>query len=80
MKYSLLLLALVGCASEPKMTEQQLIMDKQIQAMGRNEVIDAVKQCETSGLRAITVFGKRKINDYTAETIVDVTCGPKWYY
>jgi uncharacterized protein YcfL len=71
-----------GCSSftEPKMTEQQLIMDKQIQAMGRNEVIDAVKQCETSGLRAITIYGKRKINGYTAETIVDVTCGPKWYY
>jgi hypothetical protein len=43
-------------------------------------IIDAVKQCETSGLRAITVFGKRKINGYTAETIVDVTCGPKYYY
>jgi uncharacterized protein YcfL len=71
-----------GCSSftEPKMTEQKLIMDKEIQAMGRNEVIDAVKQCETSGLRAITIYGKRKINGYTAETIVDVTCGPKWYY
>ena len=79
MKYALLLLALVGCASEPKMVEQQLIMDKQIQSMGRSEIIDAVKQCETSGLRAITVFGKRKINGYTAETIVDVTCGPKFH-
>ncbi len=71
-----------GCSSftDPKMTEQKLIMDKEIQAMGRNEVIDAVKQCETSGLRAITIYGKRKINGYTAETIVDVTCGPKWYY
>ena len=82
MKYALLLSALVGCSSytEPKMTEQKLIMDKEIQAMGRNEVIDAVRQCETSGLRAITIYGKRKINGYTAETIVDVTCGPKWYY
>ena len=79
MKYALLLLVLVGCASEPKMVEQQLIMDKQIQSMGRNEVIDAVKQCETSGLRAITVFGKRKINGYTAEPIVDVTCAPRYY-
>jgi hypothetical protein len=79
MKYALLLLVLVGCASEPKMVEQQLIMDKQIQSMGRSEIIDAVKQCETSGLRAITVFGKRKINGYTAETIVDVTCGPKFH-
>ena len=79
MKYALLLLALVGCASEPKLTEQQLIMDKQIQSMGRSEVIDAIKQCEASGLRAITVFGKRKINGFTAETIVDVTCGPKFH-
>ena len=79
MKYALLLLALVGCAGEPKLTEQQLIMDKQIQSMGRSEVIDAIKQCETSGLRAITVFGKRKINGFTAETIVDVTCGPKFH-
>ena len=79
MKYSLLLLVLVGCAGEPKMTEQQLIMDKQIQSMGRSEVIDAIKQCETSNLRAITVFGKRKINGYTAETIVDVTCGPRFH-
>jgi len=79
MKYALLLLALVGCSSEPKLTEQQLIMDKQIQSMGRSEVIDAIKQCETSGLRAITVFGKRKINGFTAETIVDVTCGPKFH-
>ena len=79
MKYALLLLALVGCASEPKLTEQQLIMDKQIQSMGRSEVIDAIKQCETSGLRAITVFGKRKINGFTAETIVDVNCGPKFH-
>ena len=79
MKYALLLLALVGCASEPKMVEQQLIMDKQIQSMGRSEIIDAVKQCETSGLRAITIYGKRKINGFTAETIVDVTCAPKFH-
>ena len=79
MKYALLLLILVGCASEPKTTEQQLIMDKQIQSMGRSEIIDAVKQCETSGLRAITIYGNRKINGFTAETIVDVTCGPKFH-
>ena len=79
MKFALLLLVLVGCASEPKMDEQQLIMDKQIQSMGRSEIIDAVKQCETSGLRAITIYGKRKINGFTAETIVDVTCAPKFH-
>ena len=77
MRYVLLLL-LAACASDPE-TEQKLIMDKNIQPMGRNEVIDAIKQCEKNGLRAITIYGKRKINGYTAETLVDVTCGPKFY-
>jgi hypothetical protein len=93
MKYALLLLALVGCASQQPApvvytprpepipnTLQELVMDKQIQPMGRNEVIDAVKQCETSGLRAIPIYAKRKINGYTVETVVEVTCGPRYTY
>jgi len=94
MKYALLLLALVGCAGqqpapvytprpEPATvfnTTQELVMDKQIQPMGRNEVIDGVKQCESSGLRAIPIYAKRKINGYTVETIVEVTCGPRYTY
>jgi len=77
MRYILLLL-LAACAFDPE-TDQKLVMDKNIQPMGRNEVIDAIKQCEKNGLRAITIYGKRKINGYTAETLVDVTCGPKFY-
>ena len=96
MKYALLLLAMVGCASqqpapvytmrqEPTTnmvsnTIQELVMDKQIQPMGRNEVIDGVKQCESAGLRAIPIYAKRKINGYTVETVVEVTCGPKYAY
>jgi hypothetical protein len=48
--------------------------------MGRNEVIDAVRQCETSGLRAIPIYAKRKVSGYSVETIVEVTCGPKYPY
>ena len=95
MKYALLLLALVGCASQPPApvynlrpdppvavanTTQELVMDKQIQPMGRNEVIDGVKQCESAGLRAIPIYAKRKINGYTVETVVEVTCGPRYTY
>jgi len=93
MKIALLLLLLVGCANQQPSpvaytprpepipnTMQELVMDKQIQPMGRNEVIDAVKQCETSGLRAIPIYAKRKINGYTVETVVEVTCGPRYTY
>jgi hypothetical protein len=67
-----------GAASPPP--NQDLIVDKQVQPMGRNEVIDAVRQCETSGLRAIPLYAKRKISGYSVETVVEVTCGPKYKY
>jgi hypothetical protein len=64
----------------PSPPNQDLIVDKQVQPMGRNEVIDAVRQCESSGLRAIPLYAKRKIGGYTVETVVEVTCGPKYAY
>ena len=86
----LLLLAAAGCSSSPRLApvsdinfqspNQELIVDPKIQMMGRNEVIDAVKQCETNGLRAIPLYAKRKVSGYTLETIVEVTCGPKYSY
>jgi hypothetical protein len=48
--------------------------------MSRNEVILAVQECESSGLRAVMVFGKRKINNHTADVVADVTCAPKYRY
>jgi hypothetical protein len=91
MKY-LLLLLLSGCAagsswnasmldgSSSGTAEQKMVLDKNIQAMSRNEVILAVQECESSGLRAVMVFGKRKINNYTADVVADVTCAPKYRY
>lgn len=53
-------------------------MDKELQPMSRNETIVAVRECETNGLRAVMVYGKRKINGYTADVVVEVSCAPKW--
>lgn len=73
-------LVTAGCSSltTPKPPDQELIIDAKVQQMARNEVIDAVKQCETSGLRAIPIYAKRRIGGYTVETIVEVTCGPRY--
>ena len=91
MKYFLFLL-MSGCAagsswqasmmdgSSSGTAEQKMVLDKNIQAMSRNEVILAVQECESSGLRAVMVFGKRKINNYTADVVADVTCAPKYRY
>jgi len=76
-------LVTAGCSTlggAPKPPDQELIVDAKVQQMARNEVIDAVKQCETSGLRAIPIYAKRRIGGYTVETIVEVTCGPRYSY
>lgn len=71
-----------GCSNfqPPKPPNQELIVDARVQPMGRNEVIDAVRQCETSGLRAIPLYAKRQIAGYSVETVIEVTCGPKYVY
>ena len=92
MKY-LLLLVLSGCAAGSSWNasmmdgsignstaEQKMVLDKDIHAMSRNEVILAVQECESSGLRAVMVFAKRKINNYTTDVVADVTCAPKYRY
>ena len=89
MKYFLFLL-MSGCAAgsswqaslgEPAGgAEQKMVLDKDIHAMSRNEVILAVQECEISGLRAVMIFVKRKINNHTADVVADVTCAPKYRY
>ena len=92
MKY-LLLLILSGCAAGSSWNasmldgsiggntaEQKMVLDKDIHAMSRNEVILAVQECESSGLRAVMVIAKRKINSYTTDVVADVTCAPKYRY
>jgi len=70
---------LAACStSKPPVVEQELIIDKHVQPMTRNEVIVGVRECETNGLRGVMLYGKRKINGYTTEVVIDVTCAPKW--
>jgi hypothetical protein len=68
-----------GCAlnGPPKPVQQELVIDKHVQPMTRNEVITAVLECETNGLRGVMLYSKRKVNGYTTEIVVDVTCAPK---
>jgi len=72
---------LVGCSSNaPQYGTQELIMDRQVHAMSRNEVINAVQECEGNGLRASMIYSKRMINGKAADIVVDVTCAPKFKF
>lgn len=89
MKYFLFLL-MTGCAAgsswqaslgdQSGTSDQKMVLDKDIHAMSRNEVILAVQECESSGLRAVMIIAKRKINSYTTDVVADVSCAPKYRY
>ena len=59
---------------------QQLVLDKQVAGLTRNEVINGVTECEGAGLRAHVITTKRSINGFSADIPVEVTCMPKYKY
>lgn len=71
-----------GCSSTPteppRYAQQSLILDKEIHPMDRQEVIQAIRECESQRLRAVMVYARRKINAQSAITVVDVTCAPSF--
>jgi hypothetical protein len=76
---------LTGCSSTPgtvysQAPTQQLILDKQVASLTRNEVINGVTECEGAGLRAHVITTKRSINGFTTDIPVEVTCMPKYKY
>ena len=71
------LVSLAGCSSTSYKTQNRII-EKEVHAMSRNEVIDAVRECETSGLRANVVYARRRINNVPADIVVDVNCAPRY--
>jgi len=75
----LAILVLTACSSsKPTELNSELVVDKQVQPLSRNEVINGVTECEGNGLRAVMIYSKRKINGYTSEVVVDVTCAPRY--
>jgi len=85
----LLTLTLAACSTPapapaalkpPTQVEVDLVTDKQIQVMTRSEVITAINECEVNGTRAVVINSRRKINGYSTEVVVDVTCAPKYKF
>jgi hypothetical protein len=75
--------ALAGCSSNkdvPHVTVQNLIMDRNIQPLTRGEQIDAIKDCQEAGLRPRVIYGKRLVNGYTTETVIDVICSNRYAF
>lgn len=73
-----------GCGTTDKRAaenisgNQMLVLDHTIQPMDRVEVINAIKDCQSTGLRAVMIYGKKRINQHSTPYVADVTCAPAW--
>ena len=82
----LLPLLLAACGhNEPIRSTQMpvvpVVVDPQAQQMSRNEVIHAVGDCESNGLRAVPIISKRMVSGMMSDIIIDVQCMPRlrWF-
>jgi len=81
MKYlALLAVVLTGCSSNSSYPNQQLLVDAQVSAMSRNEVINAIHDCQTNGMRAVMITSKKRVSGHITDVISDVTCAPMFKY
>ena len=81
MKYlALLAVVLAGCSSGPKYPNQQLLVDSHVSAMSRNEVINAIHDCQSNDLRAVMVTSKKMVNGHITDVITEVTCAPRYKF
>ena len=65
-------------ASHNTYQNTELVVDKEITMLTRNEVINSVKECEESGLRPVMITARRRINGFLSTVPVDVTCAPRY--
>mgnify|MGYP003643321058 CR=1 FL=1 len=56
----------------------QLLYDGKVQQMSRNEVINAIQECEANRMRAVPMLTKRMISGMMSDIIVDVQCMPRF--
>jgi hypothetical protein len=61
-----------------KLANTTVIVDKSTYVMTRNEMVNAIMDCEAAGTRPVVTTTRRKINGFLAEAPVDVTCMPKY--
>jgi len=85
MKYiALLAVVLVGCSSTgnnyTQYPSQQLIIDKQVSEMSRQEVINGIHDCQSNGMRAVTITSKKMVSGHITDVITEITCAPRYFY
>jgi hypothetical protein len=64
----------------PSPPEVTLIVDPRVQQMSRNEVINAIHECEGGNMRAVPIISKRLVSGLMSDIVIDVQCYPRLRY
>jgi hypothetical protein len=56
---------------------QKLVIDGEVSAMSRNEVISAIQDCQDNDLRPVLIHGKRRVEGRITDVVIDITCAPR---
>jgi hypothetical protein len=57
-----------------------VIVEKKVHLMHRQEVINAIEDCKSANLRPVIFYSHRYVNERPIPMIADVTCAPKSGY
>lgn len=57
-----------------------VIVEKKVHLMHRQEVINAIEDCKTANLRPVVFYSHRYVNERPIPMIADVTCAPRSGY
>ena len=85
MKLALIpLVALAGCSStytagtsNSTLPNQKLLIEGEVSAMSRNEVISAIQDCQDNDLRPVLIHAKKKVEGRIVDVVIDITCAPR---
>ena len=81
-------LLVTACSNQPKpFTDKfrakhntDVIVEKKVHMMHRQEVINAIEDCKTANLRPVLFYSHRYVNERPIPMIADVTCAPRSGY
>jgi hypothetical protein len=69
--------ALSGCSSSSEPPSMELnLHNREVEMMGRQEVISAIEECRSANLRPVMIYSRIKVNNHVTPIIIDITCAP----
>ena len=72
--YVSLLIIVSACSTKPN---TDVIVEKNVHLMHRQEVINGIEDCKSANLRSVLFYSIRYVNDKPIPMVADITCAPR---